>query len=123
MQVRTWWQVRTAERLERFWGRRAAAHLCVSRAMQQELATGWRIRATVFHDRPPPMFRPTPLSEAHLLWLRLTPALAAPVHPHDFCSAAMRPLIELMDDTQQKAVAEGLDPSSIGTELSCRPAS
>ena len=56
-------QVKLAERFERFWGRAAACHLCVSKAMQAELAQGWRIRATVFYDRPPAHFRPTPLQQ------------------------------------------------------------
>ncbi|KAK9809359.1 hypothetical protein WJX73_008651 [Symbiochloris irregularis] len=117
--------VRMAERLERFWGRRAAAHLCVSHAMQRELASGWGIQATVFHDRPPSMFRPTPIAEAHLLWLRLTPALAKPMQPHDFCAAALRPVVNLMGGDQAAAglsaeiVAEtrGVDAQRLLPEL------
>jgi hypothetical protein len=46
------------------------------------------VRATLCYDRPPPHFRPTALSDAHELLVRLRPALAAPLHPHD-CVAAM----------------------------------
>ena len=56
-------QVKLAERFERFWGPTAARHLCVSKAMQAELLQSWRIRATVFYDRPPAHFRPTPLKQ------------------------------------------------------------
>ena len=92
------YQVRLAERLERFWGRRGAVHLCVSRAMQQELASGWGIQATVFHDRPPASFRPTPLDEAHVLWQRLLPALVQRMHPQDFCSTSLQPLVDLLKE-------------------------
>ncbi|CAI7805995.1 unnamed protein product [Closterium sp. NIES-53] len=43
--------------------RQAAAHICVTRAMQQELANNWDIRATVLYDRPPSFFRPSSLEE------------------------------------------------------------
>ncbi len=56
-------QVKLAERFERFWGPAAARHLCVSKAMQAELLQNWRVRATVFYDRPPAHFRPTPLKQ------------------------------------------------------------
>jgi hypothetical protein len=46
------------------------------------------VRATLCYDRRPPHFRPTALRDAHELLVRLRPALAAPLHPHD-CIAAM----------------------------------
>lgn len=54
-------QVRLAERYERHWGRAAHASLCVTRAMQRELAAHWRVPAAVFYDRPPDFFRPASL--------------------------------------------------------------
>lgn len=53
--------MRAAERYERVWGRSAHASLCVTRAMQRELAKSWRVPATVFYDRPPDFFRPASL--------------------------------------------------------------
>jgi beta-1,4-mannosyltransferase len=45
---------------ERAVGRRADAHLCVSRAMQSELRANWQIPgAVVLYDRPAQMFVPT----------------------------------------------------------------
>ena len=42
---------------ERVFGRRAARHLCVSQAMQRDLAARWGIPdAVVFYDRPPERF-------------------------------------------------------------------
>jgi beta-1,4-mannosyltransferase len=49
--------VRLAERYERYLGRTAHASLCVTRAMQAELARHWGVPATVFYDRPPDFFR------------------------------------------------------------------
>jgi beta-1,4-mannosyltransferase len=72
--------LRLAEAYERALGRRADAHLCVTRAMAAELAQpAWGVRgAVVLHDRPAEMFRgrATP-QQAHELFGRLAPALAA----------------------------------------------
>ena len=68
-----------AERYERALGRRAHAHLCVTRAMAAELALpGWGVRdAAVLHDRPARMFRGrASAKDAHLLLARLAPTLA-----------------------------------------------
>ncbi len=69
-----------AERYERALGRRAHAHLCVTRAMADELATpGWGVAAAkVLHDRPARMFRGRgSVEDAHELLARLAPTLAA----------------------------------------------
>jgi beta-1,4-mannosyltransferase len=50
--------VQLAARYERSFARRAAAHLCVSRAMQAALAERWAIAATVVPDRPAARFAP-----------------------------------------------------------------
>jgi len=67
-------------------GRRADAHLCVSRAMQAELAQRWGIRnATVLHDRPAEAFAPTPDPIRSDLFRRLHDegfAFAADYYPH-----------------------------------------
>jgi beta-1,4-mannosyltransferase len=72
--------LRAAEAYERALGRRAHAHLCVTRAMAAELAKpSWGVRgAVVLHDRPAAMFcgRAT-AAQAHELLARLAPALAA----------------------------------------------
>ena len=56
-------QVQLAEVVERFWGRFGDRHLCVSRAMKDELQQNWGIKAVVFYDRPPAQFEPTPLEQ------------------------------------------------------------
>ena len=56
-------QVQLAEVVERFWGRFGDRHLCVSRAMKDDLQQNWGIKAVVFYDRPPAQFEPTPLEQ------------------------------------------------------------
>ncbi|GAQ82578.1 beta-1,4-mannosyltransferase [Klebsormidium nitens] len=63
---------------ERNYGRMAHAHLCVTKAMQQELAANWGINATVLYDRPPAFFRPATLEERHALFLKLNDAICRP---------------------------------------------
>ena len=62
-----------ARRYEHFWGRLASKHFCVTRAMQEELATNWGVTATVLYDRPPARFRRTDLATTHSLLHRLEP--------------------------------------------------
>lgn len=58
--------VRAARWLERLCGRRAAAHFCVSKAMQRQLET-WGIDATVLYDRPSSRFSTPPAARRALL--------------------------------------------------------
>ncbi len=74
------WAVRMLRWHERTVGRRADAHLCVSRAMQSELRAHWQVPdAVVLYDRPAEMFAPT-LPEARPAVLR---RLLADVGPRD----------------------------------------
>jgi beta-1,4-mannosyltransferase len=60
--------VRLTRLLEGWAARRAAAAFCVSRAMAEDLAAEWGVRAVVLHDRPPPHFGPiAPAARATLL--------------------------------------------------------
>jgi beta-1,4-mannosyltransferase len=73
--------VRVLRWSERAVGSRADAHLCVSRALQTELADTWGIRASVLYDRPASRFRPTPLLARHDLFGRLADVLNVPALP------------------------------------------
>lgn len=55
----------TLPRYEKKYGKRADAHLCVTKAMQQELAANWGIHAIVLYDKPPAFFKPACLEERH----------------------------------------------------------
>lgn len=64
--------VRTAAAVERFAGRGADAHLCVSQAMQNELAERWGVSAAhILRDRPAKRVGRTPLAARKALFERL----------------------------------------------------
>ena len=72
--------VRLARLYERWLGRAAAKHLCVSEAMRKELATHWGIsEATVLYDRPAAQFTPLSSSARDDFLHRLGPALGFPI--------------------------------------------
>lgn len=56
---------------EKVFGRMADGSLCVTKAMQHELAQNWGIEATVLYDQPPEFFHPASLEEKHELLCRL----------------------------------------------------
>ena len=57
--------VRIAARVERFFGRKAYAHLAVTQAMQDFLTDRWHVsgKRAVLHDRPPEQFQPLSVDE------------------------------------------------------------
>eukprot|EP00850_Spirogloea_muscicola_P012350 SM000079S22468 [mRNA] locus=s79:314227:318495:- [translate_table: standard] len=71
---------------ERRYGRLADAHLCVTKAMQHELAENWAISATVLYDKPPAHFHPASLTETHKLFSSLSEALTQPADIQDCCT-------------------------------------
>ncbi|KAG7273101.1 hypothetical protein CRUP_024831 [Coryphaenoides rupestris] len=64
-------------RYERVFGPLAAHHLCVTNAMREDLKENWGISATTLYDKPPSIFRETPLELRHQLFLRLAQTLPA----------------------------------------------
>ncbi|GLT71221.1 hypothetical protein SLA2020_432550 [Shorea laevis] len=52
---------------EKHYGKKANGSLCVTRAMQHELAQNWEIRATVLYDQLPVFFHQTSLEEKHMI--------------------------------------------------------
>ncbi|XP_074317204.1 UDP-glycosyltransferase TURAN [Silene latifolia] len=56
---------------EKHYGQLADGSLCVTKAMQHELAQNWGIKATVLYDQPPEFFHPSSLLEKHKLFLKL----------------------------------------------------
>ncbi|DAZ94233.1 TPA: hypothetical protein N0F65_006049 [Lagenidium giganteum] len=63
--------VKIARWIERVFGRKADANLCVTEVMQEWLRDTWQIEATVLHDKPPLFFKPTPLEVQHGLLQRV----------------------------------------------------
>lgn len=72
--------VRLAHWYERVIGRRADAHLCVSRHMQTALAKDWGIAgAVVLYDRPAAVFGRTPPPARQDLFRRLANVIGLPI--------------------------------------------
>ncbi|KAL6999761.1 chitobiosyldiphosphodolichol beta-mannosyltransferase [Sarracenia purpurea var. burkii] len=63
---------------EKHYGMMANGSLCVTRAMQHELAQNWGIIATVLYDQPPEFFRPASHEEKHQLFCRIHNHLSQP---------------------------------------------
>ena len=69
--------VKSLRRSERRWGRRADAHLTVSKALAQWLSREFGIVAAVMYDRPSQAFAPPGAEAASGLWATLTKNLPA----------------------------------------------
>ncbi|KAF5949773.1 hypothetical protein HYC85_011766 [Camellia sinensis] len=74
---------------EKHFGKMANGSLCVTRAMQHELAQNWGINAAVLYDQPPEFFRPTSLEEKHKLFCRIHSHLGQPYGLRDCISHGM----------------------------------
>ncbi|CAM6097512.1 unnamed protein product [Calypogeia fissa] len=71
---------------ERRYGKMADGYLCVTKAMQHELAQNWAINATVVYDRSPEFFRPVSIQEKHEVMSRLHKSMVKPLGNQDCCS-------------------------------------
>ncbi|XP_060177558.1 UDP-glycosyltransferase TURAN isoform X2 [Lycium barbarum] len=72
--------------IEKQFGKMANGSLCVTRAMQHELAQNWGISATVLYDQPPEFFRPASLEEKHKLFCGIDKSLRTPYSLQDCLS-------------------------------------
>jgi beta-1,4-mannosyltransferase len=63
--------VKALSRSERRWGRRADAHITVSRALAEWLRKNYGITATVMYDRPPQSFTVPASATADALWTKV----------------------------------------------------
>ncbi|XP_066498351.1 chitobiosyldiphosphodolichol beta-mannosyltransferase [Hoplias malabaricus] len=64
--------VKVAKWYEKLFGRFSDYNLCVTNAMRHDLQKNWNIMATTLYDKPPSIFRETPLELQHELFMRLT---------------------------------------------------
>ncbi|XVF14841.1 hypothetical protein REPUB_Repub09cG0096200 [Reevesia pubescens] len=99
---------------EKRYGQMANGSLCVTRAMQHELAQNWGIKATVLYDQPPEFFHPTLLEEKHKLFCRLNRYLCQPLGVEDYVSAATTGIV--LDDK-----TETLFTTQDGTGIVSKP--
>ncbi|KAM1792011.1 UDP-glycosyltransferase TURAN-like isoform X1 [Malus sylvestris] len=98
---------------ERYFGKMADGSLCVTRAMQHELAQNWGIKATVLYDQPPEFFRPASLEEKHKLFCRLDKNLRQPLGVHDCTSTGSGEVNTEINDT--------LFTTLVGTDVTSKP--
>lgn len=82
--------VRLAYMLEKWTGRRAFAHVCVTRALKKHLEETWRVKGPVqvLYDRPPSHYRRATVMESHQLFARLMASLHPPIA--DWCPGGAR---------------------------------
>ncbi|KAK7870720.1 hypothetical protein R5R35_009872 [Gryllus longicercus] len=64
--------VKFSKWFEGWFGRRANANLCVTKALKMDLEQNHRIIATTLYDRPPDCFHPVPLQTSHNLFKKLS---------------------------------------------------
>nr|XP_011460733.1 PREDICTED: chitobiosyldiphosphodolichol beta-mannosyltransferase [Fragaria vesca subsp. vesca] len=100
--------------VERHFGRMADGSLCVTRAMQHELAQNWGIKATVLYDQPPEFFRPASLEEQHKLFCRLDKNLRQPLGVEDCASTGTEEVVD-------KDINETLFTTLVGAEITSKP--
>ncbi|KAK9269515.1 hypothetical protein L1049_001290 [Liquidambar formosana] len=96
---------------EKHYGKMADGSLCVTRAMQHELAQNWGIKASVLYDQPPEFFRPASLEEKHKLFCRLDKYLSQPHGVRDCVTNGMR----------SHDLNETLFTTQVGTDFFLKP--
>ena len=104
--------VRIAEWHERRWATACDGALCVSKAMQQDLARNWGVQATVFYDRPPPFFKKATVKETHDLMIKLAPVFIESMHPNDFLAKLAK-----HDDVQNSSKKQGAAATATTTTI------
>ncbi|XP_045066996.1 chitobiosyldiphosphodolichol beta-mannosyltransferase isoform X7 [Coregonus clupeaformis] len=104
--------VRLAQWYERLFGRFSSHNLCVTNAMKEDLQNNWNIKATTLYDKPPAIFKETPVDLQHQLFMRL-----AKTNPQfQVCG-------EPPGGETERTVFTGRDPSDLSVTLtSGRPA-
>ncbi|KAL0992580.1 hypothetical protein UPYG_G00095280 [Umbra pygmaea] len=61
-----------AQWYEQLFGRFSNQNLCVTSAMKDDLQNNWNIKATTLYDKPPAIFKETPVELQHNLFMRLS---------------------------------------------------
>ncbi|XP_056393033.1 chitobiosyldiphosphodolichol beta-mannosyltransferase isoform X2 [Hyla sarda] len=63
--------VRVAKWYEKLFGRVSHYNFCVTNAMKEDLLHNWRIKAITLYDKPPSIFKETPVELQHRLFMKL----------------------------------------------------
>ncbi|XP_049401428.1 UDP-glycosyltransferase TURAN isoform X3 [Solanum stenotomum] len=99
--------------IEKHFGKMANGSLCVTKAMQHELAQNWGISATVLYDQPPDFFQPASLEEKHKLFCGIDKSLRTPYSLQDCLS---NEVLTLDDDNPNVT----LFTTQTGTDISLK---
>ncbi|XP_062169900.1 UDP-glycosyltransferase TURAN isoform X1 [Alnus glutinosa] len=99
---------------EKRYGKMADGSLCVTKAMQHELAQNWGIQATVLYDQPPEFFRPASLEEKHKLFCRIDKNLCEPLGVRDYVHNGSLGI-------GNHALNETLFTTQVGTDIFLKP--
>uniref|UniRef100_A0A224XPI5 Beta-1,4-mannosyltransferase n=1 Tax=Panstrongylus lignarius TaxID=156445 RepID=A0A224XPI5_9HEMI len=86
---------------ECYFGRKAAANICVTKSMRMDLLQRWGIIAAVLYDRSPEEFHRTTLEEKHQLFTRLSQrysVLGGSVHSTAFTTVTANGTVSLRHD-------------------------
>ncbi|XP_029433178.1 chitobiosyldiphosphodolichol beta-mannosyltransferase isoform X2 [Rhinatrema bivittatum] len=62
---------------EKLFGRLSDYNFCVTNAMKKDLNANWRIKAITLYDKPPSIFKETPIDVQHKLFIKLAKDYAA----------------------------------------------
>ncbi|RZC94544.1 hypothetical protein C5167_026275 [Papaver somniferum] len=109
--------------IEKHYGKMADGSLCVTKAMQHELAQNWEIKATVLYDQPPEFFHPASLEEKHkvnqvFITVFLLVMLNKDItHPHGFRDFVSAGHVKM----DSNAVNENLFTHQIGSDIVLKP--
>ncbi|XP_063077511.1 chitobiosyldiphosphodolichol beta-mannosyltransferase [Engraulis encrasicolus] len=97
--------VRVAKWYEKFFGRFSSHNLCVTKAMREDLLKNWKITATTLYDKPPLIFKETPLESQHQLFMKM-----AKTYPQFQASEPMSEDMELTAFTQRSESSGAVSP-------------
>jgi beta-1,4-mannosyltransferase len=113
------------QRLEAFFGRRADAAFCVSKAMAQWLQLNFRVQATVLYDKPPAHFSADISTAAkHDLFNRLADDVKAVYDKHGVHSANENPFTTALpsaNDSEQLCIYRSTRPALLVSSTSWTP--
>ncbi|XP_056609235.1 chitobiosyldiphosphodolichol beta-mannosyltransferase isoform X1 [Triplophysa dalaica] len=100
--------VKMAKWYEKLFGCFSDHNLCVTNAMRQDLKKNWNIEATTLYDKPPSIFRETPIKLQHELFVRMA-SVYSPFRPS---SEVTKEHMEITAFTERNTLSGGVTPSA-----------
>ncbi|XP_074588217.1 UDP-glycosyltransferase TURAN [Curcuma longa] len=113
--------VKTYRWFESYFGRMADGSLCVTKAMQHELAENWGIKATVLYDQPPEFFHPTSMKEKHELFCRLQNDICPPNGAFDCIHTGNEKSFRFEASNELDHPSDSLFTSQVGNDIFLKP--